>query len=166
MLYNPSGTYGAGAMPEVIITVVPGLSVNVGTVITWALNVIWSMCLIVLSSVDCSIYELVLVDVNSSYGVCVSARDATASVIISLLQTQIAAMWFDRKATVLALMLMMAPFSLRKSIPKINSEDNLSEMCMLIALSFTGYGKFSLTSMEPPIPSDNSLTRHESHKTQ
>ena len=66
MLYSPSGTYGAGAMLDVIITVVPGFRISVGLVITWALKVIWSMCPNVRSSVDCSMYALLLFAVKFS----------------------------------------------------------------------------------------------------
>ena len=68
-LYSPSVTYGAGAMLEVIITVVPGFNCSAGSVMTCALKVIWSMCPNVGSIVDCSMYALLFFDVRSSYGV-------------------------------------------------------------------------------------------------
>ena len=39
-VYNPSGTYGAGAKLEVIITVVPGFKSMGDSVVMFALNVI------------------------------------------------------------------------------------------------------------------------------
>jgi hypothetical protein len=79
------------------------------------------------------------VDVNSWYGVSMSTSDAITSVIISLLQTPIVAILYVKKATLLALTLIMAPFSLRKSVPKINSDDNFSMMWILTVLSLTEY---------------------------
>ena len=76
-----------------------------------------------------------------------SSPDAiTASLRIGLSHCAIAAIPSGMKVTELSLTLIMAPLVSKKSVPNINSEESFFVTCILIGLSRSGYGKFSLTS--------------------
>ena len=117
-VYNPPGTYGAGDKFEVIITVVPGFRSIVDSVTTF----------------------------RSSCGVVFSPGAITASLWIGLSHFAIASIPLGKNVTELSLTLIIAPLTLRKSVPSISSEESFLVTCILIGLFLVGCGKSSSTS--------------------
>ena len=83
---------------------------------------------------------------RSLYGVASSPDAITASLRIGLSHCAIAAIPSGINVTELSLTLIMAPLVFRKSVPSISSEESFLVTCILMGLSLSGCGEFSLTS--------------------
>ena len=80
------------------------------------------------------------------YGVTSSPDAITASLRIGLSHFAMAAIPSGKNVTELSLTLIMAPLTLRKSVPSISSEESFLVTCISIGLSLSGCGKSSSKS--------------------